>query len=70
MDGEGPIVVMGAGLSGLAAATLLLGLAEGAWLSLASLTGLNALWVGLAMAAAVAAGEGAMALQVLPRRCA
>ncbi|KZX52023.1 MAG: hypothetical protein H2073_18950 [Pseudomonas sp.] len=57
-------------LAVLAAATLLLGLAEGAWLSLASLTGLNALWVGLAMAAAVAAGAGAMALQVLPRRCA
>ena len=57
-------------LAVLAGGTLLLGLAEGAWLSLASLSGLNALASGLAMLAAAAAGGGLIALLVLPRRSA
>jgi hypothetical protein len=52
----------------LAGGTLLLGLAEGAWLSLASLSGVHPLASGLAMLAAVAAGGGLMVLLVLPRR--
>jgi hypothetical protein len=55
-------------LAVLAGGTLLLGLAEGAWLSLASLSDLNALASGLAMLAAAAAGGGLIALLVLPRR--
>ncbi|WP_421683181.1 YtxH domain-containing protein [Stutzerimonas urumqiensis] len=57
-------------LAVLAGSTLLLGLAEGAWLSLASLSGLHALWVALAMAAAAAAGGGLMGVLALPRRSA
>jgi len=57
-------------LTVLAAATLLLGLAEGAWLSLSSLPDMNGLIVTLALLAATAAGAGLMALLVLPRRSA
>ncbi|WP_417777728.1 hypothetical protein [Stutzerimonas xanthomarina] len=54
----------------LAGSTLLLGLAEGAWLSLASLSGLHSLASGLAMLAAMVAGIALMALSILPRRSA
>ena len=54
----------------LAGSTLLLGLAEGAWLSMASLSGLSGLASTLALFAAAAAGAGMMTLLILPRRSA
>ncbi|WP_407297079.1 hypothetical protein [Stutzerimonas zhaodongensis] len=54
----------------LAGGTLLLGLAEGAWLSMASLSGLSGLASALALFAAAVAGAGLMALLTLPWRSA
>jgi hypothetical protein len=55
-------------LAGLAAATLLLGLAEGAWLSLPGLAELQPLLLGVSLIFAWLAGAGLLALALLPRR--
>jgi len=55
-------------LAGLAAATLLLGLAEGVWLSLPSQTDIQPLLQGFALVCAWLAGGGLLALALLPRR--
>ncbi|WP_217473897.1 hypothetical protein [Stutzerimonas stutzeri] len=52
----------------LAAATLLLGLAEGVWMSLPGLEAMHPLLLWLSLAAAWLAGGGLLALALLPRR--
>lgn len=52
----------------LAVATLLLGLAEGAWMSLPGLEAMHPLLLCLSLAAAWLAGGGLLALALLPRR--
>lgn len=55
-------------LAALAAATLVMGLIEGAWLSLPGLNALKPLPLVLALVAAWVAGAGLLALALLPRR--